>query len=202
MRAAGQQDELEQLLFTYRWLDAKLQATDIVSLNDDFDLRRDGEQHSQLGLLQHALQLSVSVLVREKDQLVSQLYSRLSGLGAEWEVLVGELKHQERVQWLRSKTPTLTAPGGNLVYTLRRHTDRASNLLLTPDGHLISSSHSEYGISKDFTVKVWDIDTGVLLHSLEAHTDGVTNLLISTTGHLITSCRGGDSTIASGTIIR
>src|SRR5206468_3982718 len=57
-------------------------------------------------------------------------------------------------------------------------------LLLTPDGRLISSCRR----SRDFSVKVWDIEQGVLLHSLEAHTDGVDILLLTPDGRLISSC--------------
>ena len=189
MREAGQQGELEELLLTYRWLDAKLQATDIVSLIADFNLRRDGDRHSRLGMLQHALQLSVSVLARNKDLLVSQLYGRLFGLGEEWEALLDEVKRQERVRCLRSKTLSLTPPGGNLLYTLSDHTAGVSNLLLTLDGRLISSCHS----SNDHVVRIWDIDSGTLLHSLEGHTDGISNILLASRNRLISSCGSGSN---------
>jgi hypothetical protein len=55
MRGAGQQDKLEQLLFSYDWLNAKLQVTDVLSLISDFNLRRDITQQSKMGLFQRTL---------------------------------------------------------------------------------------------------------------------------------------------------
>lgn len=112
MREAGQQDKLEQLLFNYDWLDAKLQATDVLSLISDFDLRRNTNRQSQLGLLQHALQMSVSVLARDKNQLASQLYSRLSGLGKTWQPFIGTIKELKRMPWLQAQSPNLSPPEG------------------------------------------------------------------------------------------
>ncbi|MCB0096049.1 MAG: hypothetical protein KDE46_10035, partial [Caldilineaceae bacterium] len=185
LHAAQQPDALEKLLVTYSWLDAKLQATNIVSLIRDFDWRRDKQRHSQLGLLQHALQMSVSVLAQDNDQLVSQLYGRLLDFDAQWEPFVDEMATQQRASWLQSKSPDLRRPGGNLLYTLSGHTDGVDNLLLT-DGRLISSCSGS--ISRDTNVKVWDLAQGALLHSLEGHTAGVSNLLLTTDGRLISSC--------------
>ena len=181
---AQQQETLETLLFTYPWLDAKLHATDIVSLIADFDYRRDQQRQAPLSLLRHALQMSVSVLVRDKDQLASQLYGRLGGLGEEWQSFVADMASQKRTAWLRPKSPNLTAPGGNLIYTLSGHTDGVTNLLLTPDNRLITSC----GYS-DHTVKVWDLTRGILLHSLEGHTDGVSKLLLAPDSRLLSACR-------------
>ncbi|MCE7989934.1 MAG: hypothetical protein DYG89_52975 [Caldilinea sp. CFX5] len=185
---AQQQDTLETLLFTYPWLDAKLQATDIVSLIDDFTYRRDQHRQAPLSLLRHALQMSVSVLARDKDQLVSQLYGRLSSLDEWWRPFVEEIASQQRTAWLRPKVPKLISPGGNLIYTLSGHTAGVSNLLLTPDGRLITSCRS----SRDHTVKMWELEQGMLLHSLQGHTAGVDNLLLTPDGHLITSCSSSD----------
>ena len=180
MREAGQQGKLEQLLFSYDWLDAKLQVTDALNLINDFELRQDTNRHSQLGLLQHALQTSASVLVQDKNQLASQLYGRLSGLGKTWQPFVDTIQQHERVYWLQAQAPNLSPPGGNLIYILSGHTDGVNNLLLTDDGHLLSSSY-------DHTVKVWDIETGSLLHSLKGHTDRINNLLLTRDGKAISS---------------
>lgn len=190
-REAGQVDELEQLLQTYAWLDARLGATDIVSLIGDFALRRVADRHSPLGLLQHALQLSASVLARDKGQLGSQLYGRLAGLAAEHAPLLQAIEQQPGRAWLRPKTPALTPPGGNLLYSLSGHTAGVDNLLLTPDGRLITACRRS-----DRTVKVWDIERGRLLHTLEGHNDGVAKLLLTPDGRLLTSCGSDrDSTL-------
>jgi WD40 repeat protein len=183
-----QQDALETLLFTYSWLDAKLQATDIVSLIADFDYRRDQQRQAPLSLLCHALQMAASVLIRDKDQLVSQLYGRLGGLDEPWQPFVAKVARQKRIAWLRPKAQKLTSPGGNLVYILSGHTDSVSNLLLTPNGRLISSCGNDLINIKDHTVKVWDLERGTLLHSLEGHTSGVAKLLLTPDGRLLSAC--------------
>ena len=190
MREAGQSDTLEQLLQTYRWLSAKLQATDIVGTITDFALRCDTDRQSPLGLLQHALQMSASVLARDKSQLASQLYGRLAGLGTTWAPFVDELDRYERAPWLQPRSPMLTPPGGNLLYTLSGHTEGVSRLLMAPDGRLITACAGGVGGigSRDHTVRVWDVEHGTLLHSLEGHTDGVSRLLLAPNGRLITAC--------------
>ncbi|MEM7125695.1 MAG: NB-ARC domain-containing protein [Chloroflexota bacterium] len=189
MHEARQQKELEALLQTYRWIDTKLQTTNIVSLIRDFDLRRNKELRSQLGLLQHALQISIGVLARDKEQLPSQLYGRINGLGKYWGSFAHEIANQKRIRWLQPSSPSLTRPGGNLLYTFSEHTEKVSNLLLTPDGRLISSCENKY----DCSIKVWDVDKGGLLHSLEGHTDGICRLLLTADGRLISSCSSGYS---------
>ena len=190
MQQAQQQDVLETLLFTYAWLDAKLQATDIISLIRDFDLRRNKQRNSQLGLIKHALQMSISVLVKDKDQLVGQLYGRLNDLGGNWESFINEIANQKRVIWLQPKSLNLMPPGGNLLYTLSGHRAGVDNLLLTPDGYLITSCSSRSSRNRvDTSVKVWDVERGVLLHSLQGHQACVDNLLLTPDDRLITSCR-------------
>ncbi|MEM7534622.1 MAG: NB-ARC domain-containing protein, partial [Chloroflexota bacterium] len=188
---AGEQAQLEELLLTYRWLDVKLQATNIVSLIEDFDLRWDDEnRHSQLGLLKHALQMSVSVLARDKNQLASQLHGRLLESGKSWVTFTNEIKNQRRVRWLQSKTQNLSPSGGNLLYTLSGHANGVSNLLLTRDRRLITSCGTTNSIhnNRDSTIKVWNIDNGTLIYSLEGHIDGVSNLLLINSHYLISSC--------------
>lgn len=183
MREAERQNKLEQLLFTYDWLVAKLLATNVLTLINDFDFRQDTTRHSKLGLLQHALQMSSSVLARDKAQLISQLYGRLLGLGEAWQPFVAAIQKQDRLRWLQPQSTSLKSPGGNLIYTLNGHTSGVANLLLTCDGRLVTSCHSR----GDFTIKVWDMKSGVLLHNLEGHTAPINKLLLIDNKRLISS---------------
>ncbi|MCB8980698.1 MAG: hypothetical protein H6657_25080 [Ardenticatenaceae bacterium] len=190
MGEAGQQNKLEQVLFNFDWLDAKLQANNILNLINDFDLRQKTEGQSQLDLLRHALQLSAGVLAVDKNQLASQLYGRLSGLGKPWEPFVGATQQQKLSLRLQTQSPSLTPPGGSLIYTLIGHSEGVDNLLLIGDSCLITSCSGHE--SRDNTVRVWDINTGALLRSLTGHTAGVSNLLLIDDNHLLSSCGWGN----------
>ncbi|MEM7132452.1 MAG: NB-ARC domain-containing protein [Chloroflexota bacterium] len=67
---------------------------------------------------------------------------------------------------------------GVLLHSLEGHTAGVSNLLLTPDGQLISSSNINSS-SRDHTVKVWDINSGVMLYSLDEHITPIQHMIMT-----------------------
>jgi WD40 repeat protein len=79
-----------------------------------------------------------------------------------------------------------------MLHSLEGHSDGVDNLLLTPDGRLISSCSSS-----DTTVKVWDVKRGKLLRSLEGLTFSPSRFhflqkppfFITTGGHQLTVWR-------------
>jgi hypothetical protein len=73
---AGRKDDLRQLLLNFKYLEAKLAATDTNALIADYDnLAVDEELH----LIQSAIRLSAHVLARDARQLAGQLTGRLLG---------------------------------------------------------------------------------------------------------------------------
>jgi WD40 repeat protein len=70
---------------------------------------------------------------------------------------------------------------GELLHTLKGHTNQVSSLAISYNGQIIASG------SSDKTIKLWDLQTGELLHTLEGHSDGVTSLAISQNRKFIAS---------------
>ena len=68
---AGRTSELQQLLFDFRWLQAKLENSNINELIADYDLL---PEDANLQLLRRTLVLSGHVLAEDKTQLAGQLW--------------------------------------------------------------------------------------------------------------------------------
>jgi len=115
-----------------------------------------------------------------------------------------EIQERARVwggdEWLYSRTDGLTPAGGPLMRTLEGHSDWVNAVaVITPDGkHAISGS-------RDYTLKVWDIESGEGLWTLGGHTSSVWAVAATSDGkHAISA--SGDKTlkvwdIESGEII-
>jgi WD40 repeat protein len=203
---ADKMEELHDILLDFRWIAAKLNATDVNSLINDYDYLSEEEEkqridNKSLRLIQSALRLSAHILSHDKGQLHSQLYGRLLGLKRKGD-LTGykEVKHfLESIEedWkgasngkarLRLLTPTLTTPGGSMIQTLEGHIDGVSTVAITPDGKKIVSG------SADNTIRVWDLDSGKEIKKLEGYADWVTLLAITPDGKKIVS-GSADNTI-------
>jgi hypothetical protein len=79
---ADKMEELHDILLDFRWIAAKLNATDVNSLINDYDYLSEEEEkqridNKSLRLIQSALRLSAHILSHDKGQLHSQLYGRL-----------------------------------------------------------------------------------------------------------------------------
>ena len=166
--------DLYELLLDFRWLQAKLDATDSARLIADDDALPDD---ADLKLVQHAIRLSAHVLAQDKAQLASQLLGRFqpeqrTGVRG---LLAGAERYQVR-PWLRPIFPTLYPPGGPLVRTLTGHSDWVRAVSVTPDGTRAISA------SDDQTLKVWDLSTGEEVRTLTGHSGGVTAVSVTPDG--------------------
>jgi WD40 repeat protein len=199
---ADKMEELHDILLDFRWIAAKLNATDVNSLINDYDYLSEEEEkqridNKSLRLIQSALRLSAHILSHDKGQLHSQLYGRLLGLKRKGD-LTGykEVKHfLESIEedWkgasngkarLRLLTPTLTTPGGSMIQTLEGHIDGVSTVAITPDGKKIVSG------SWDFTIRVWDLendDGSNKVKTLEGHRGVIDSIAITPDGKKIVS---------------
>jgi len=194
---SGRKEELKRLVLDLRWLQARLEKTDVTSLISDYDLLHDDEE---LGLLQHCLRLSSHVLFRDPGQLSGQLLGRMQGINLPE---IRERMHRAGAggrPWLRPITPSLTAPGGPLIRSLVGHSGGVRAVALTADGRRAVSA------SSDWTLKVWDIESGKLIRTLEGHAGGVRAVALTADGRRAVSV-SGDRTlkvwdIESGKLIR
>jgi WD40 repeat protein/energy-coupling factor transporter ATP-binding protein EcfA2 len=80
----------------------------------------------------------------------------------------------------KHNTVKLWSIEGQLLHTLKGHTDDINNIEFSPDGQTIASA------SDDKTVKLWNVE-GQLLHTLEGHTDQVNSVAFSPDGQTIAS---------------
>jgi WD40 repeat protein len=105
-------EKLSELLLTFDWLQAKLNATTISALLADYDkLPHDREIRSvqDAHLLQYACRLSADVLARDKTQLASQLLARIPEHQKHLrDQLLGRALAINKT-WLRPLTASLTA---------------------------------------------------------------------------------------------
>ena len=171
---ADRRRELRALLLDYRWIAAKLRATDVNALLRDFDALA-GDRSP--GLVQGALRLSAHVLAKDPAQLVGQLTGRLLHVeDGEIRALLSQVRAKATAPWLRPLTPILTPAGGALIRTLEGHMEEVMGVAVTPDGQRAVSA------STDCTLKVWALGTGAVLHTLEDKPGSVYGVAVTPDG--------------------
>ena len=162
---SGEGDRLRNLLLDFRWLAAKLKATDIHAVLQDFEIAGQGEPFVTI---REALRLSTYNIGRDPSQLGTQFCGRLEpAQSPDIDRLLDAVVRYEAGPRLRLLHPTLTHPGGALVAILKGHTDSIETLEVSPDG-----SRAVTG-SMDRTLRLWDLQTWQVLRVLEGHTGAV-----------------------------
>jgi WD40 repeat protein len=196
--AGGRSVQLERLVADFRWLQAKLAATDPAAVVEDFDAVGDS---ADLRLIQSALRMSAHVLIRDPVQLAAQLTGRLLGHPSKAAArLLASAALYARQAWLRPLSHTLKGGNSALVRTLTGHTAGVSAVILTPnETALISTSY-------DGTIKLWDWQRGLEQRTLSGHLRQVNALDITPDGRLLVTGSSDHSVklwdLGSGTVIR
>jgi WD40 repeat protein len=194
--AAGKVDDAVALLTGVPWLEVKCRAKLVLSLHSDYQaLLREAPPESLprrglLGWVREAFELSLHVLIKDPEQLASQMVGRLFPLSdyAEVAKFVAEMTAAAPRPWLRPLAPALHPPGTPLVRTLAGHTDVVSAVSLTADGRFAVSA------SWDNMLKVWDLPSGREVHTLEGHTSLVRAVSVTADGRFAVSA-SDDSTL-------
>jgi WD40 repeat protein len=179
LAGAGKQAQLQHLLLDFRWLQAKLDATDPAALLADFSFIPTTPDNS---LVFSAIQLSVHVLAHHPAQLATQLTGRLIGSHSRAiQKLLDGARRFTRHPWLRPLEQSLTPAGGSLVKILEGHEAGVSSVLFTPgDNTLISASF-------DGTIRLWDWRRGLEIDTLVGHRRQINALAISADGATLVS---------------
>jgi WD40 repeat protein len=175
LRGAGRQAELRRLLLDFRWIEAKLAATDINALLADYETV---PADLELGLVQGALRLASHILVQRPEELAAQLLGRLLSRPEPAITTLLEGARPQKALWLRPLTASLTPPGGPLVRILEGHSDWVRAVAVLPDGHVVSASD-------DRSLRVWDIASGQPVRILEGHADWVNAVAVLPDGHVV-----------------
>lgn len=175
LREAGRLEELRELLFDFRFLEAKLAASGINRLITDYEsLSQEREAH----LVRGALRLSAAALASDDSQLAGQLLGRLSGSEGAWIArLLQDASSWRGAAWLRPLFPSLTPPGGHHLGTLAGHTRPIDGVAVAP-GRIISASHDE-------TLRIWDVETGQTLKILTGHSQRVAAVVVVGNRYLV-----------------
>jgi WD40 repeat protein len=176
LRGAGRTDQLRALLLDFRWLAAKLRATDTHSMIADFE---HAGADRVLSLVRDALRLSAPSLAADPSQLRAQLVARLQ-LRSEPEIVAlrEAARRSATHPWLDLVHPTVDVPGGMLVTTLVDHAREVLTLAADTDFRRVVSG------SSDATVRVWDVRDGQLVRVLNKHKLGVRALAVSASGEV------------------
>jgi WD40 repeat protein len=181
---AAREDELRKLLLDFKWMQAKLDATDVNSLISDYDYLSDD---SDLRLVQGAVRLSSNALTRDSTQLAGQLLGRLqcfSGSDVNIQSMLDQACKWNGSPWLCPLQSSLIPPGGPLVRTLEGHTGWVNAVAVTPDDQFAVSA------SIDRTLKVWDIEKGEMVRTLEGHTGWISAVTVTRGGRFAVSASG------------
>jgi WD40 repeat protein len=160
LHEAGDRDALHRLLLNPCWLQEKLAETgEPQSLVVDCEQYGTSNAHRLIG---QTLRLTAGICVRDPEQLMPQLVCRLMGMNeASVDAFVAEARRSVRTPAILTSYPSLTPPGAERI-RLEGHADFVSALCGLSDGRLVSGSW-------DFTIRVWDLKTGVECARLRGH---------------------------------
>ena len=174
LHQAGLDDKVRALLFDFRWLQARLEATDVAGLLGDYAVI---EKDDESKLVQSAVYLSSHAVAGDPAQLAGQLCGRLGDeeLPGIRQLLEGA-KAWRGAPWLRPLNGNLHPPGTALLRTLQGHFNSVLAVALSADGRRAVSG------STDQTLRVWDVEGGCEVRMLKGHTDGVTAVALSADG--------------------
>ena len=149
LREAKRESELQDLLVGFDWLRAKLAATDVQQLLNDFERFAAGQDAR---LVHEALGLSAHVLDNDSNQLTQQLVARLYDVkSGPIEDMLSRARMLERGWWLEPVLSCLARPGDPLERTIRVG-EPVRSVAITPDAAL--------ALSGGRRLKLWDLKTG------------------------------------------
>jgi WD40 repeat protein len=180
---AGNSDELRAALLDYRFLRAKLGATDANALQADCDALLKLGKDEPIRVLRSALSMSAHVLRDDPDALGHQLVGRMMGhrkLNDEVRAFTDTIPVWQPGLYpanFDSEYVTHEQAGGFLLRTLEGHSELVSGALALTDGRILSSSF-------DSTIRLWTAD-GAPLAELEKHTGWVLGTLALSDGRFL-----------------
>ena len=160
LAAAGRQTDLARLLLDFTWIKAKVDATDIYSLLDDYEFVTPGslEAGESVEMVQEALRRSANVLGTRKNELPSQVIGRLLAFDQiEIRRLLDQASACNANFWLKPLRPNLTPPDSSLMGTYTEPAGTITAVTLTPDGRTIIYA-VDNGYQKDPALKIWRFD--------------------------------------------
>jgi WD40 repeat protein len=177
-KKGGQPAELRRLLFDAEFIQARIQSGGTRAALVDIDYI---PPDPQIHLLRATLAISQPILDDAPEELRNQIFGRSTELFH----LMGESWAEWYDPHFVLESPTLSQ-AGQLPETQSRHQNAVNACGFNHDGTLVVSA------SKDRTVRVWNVQTGVCLAVLQGHTDNVRTCAFSPVSNIMVS--GSDDT--------
>lgn len=170
-------DELYQdVLFSFRWLHAKLNSMPLQSILADFDDILSFEYEPSVEILADTIRLSASVLSRYPDMLTAQIVGRLLPYYSSHDRIRDLLNQCDaegvRVNALIPCHRYLHTPGGPLEHSLEGHPFAPFGIGVTSDGRYLVS------VSSIFII--WDLTTGDVFRQMSPGVKGIMRHLVIT----------------------
>jgi len=176
---SGDIEVLRRLLLEFSWLTAKLRATDVHALQQDFE--RAGQDEAFLRI-RDALRLSTYNVGRYPEQLGTQLSGRLEAGNADAiDQLLLSLSRGRSPGSLRLILPTLTRPGGAVLAIVKGHAASIEALAVSPDASVAVTG------SADWTLRLWDLRSWRVIRVFEGHTGAVYGVAFTPDGQRVIS---------------
>ena len=159
-------NELQKLLIDPAWMQAKLQASDVVALLGDYDLalsviaadvsgaavKRKDRGGSLLRQVQHSLRVSAQVLAQDNGQLAAQLLGRIAEKQFRKTILQWSAAIPQ--PWLRPITASLAAEQS--TRWLKPWGETLSQVAFTRDGRWAAHVSGTFG-GEQRNVVLWDL---------------------------------------------
>lgn len=177
---AGRRRELRELLLDFEWLQAKLEASGVGGLLEDFETylgREPPAEGEDVAMVAEVLRLTAHVVGRDPNQLASQLIGRLDAETPWIQALVTKSRRWTRSSWLEPVSTSLQRPGGSLLMTLRSDFGPVTAIAADAVGRVAASG------SADGAVQAWDLQSRARLANLQGRGQAAVALAFTADGH-------------------
>ncbi|HEV3078084.1 MAG TPA: TIR domain-containing protein [Thermoanaerobaculia bacterium] len=180
LQEAGKDTDLEQLLFSYRWLATKVVKAGVNAAIADYQLLGGDEDARRV---QQALRLSRSVLIQDARQLAGHLHGRLAGIASsKLTALLSEASAGQTGLWLRPLLATFERPSGSFAFRVHAHRGEV-RAIVQLDRERFATAGTEGEI------RVWDFASGELITVLAGSGGPLRHLVAVSPSRLLA---GGD----------
>ncbi len=182
LKESGRERDLEDLLFSYSWLEKKLSGSDVNAAMADYDLL---PSLTEAAAVREGLLLSRSILTEDPSQLASQLHGRLAGSPSERiRSLLKEAIASHTRPWLRPLTATLSRPSDPLTYSLQAHQGEVRAIVQLDENRFATAG-------TDGEIHIWDFASGEQIATLCAAASPIRHLATVTPNRLLAASDDG-----------
>ncbi len=182
LKESGREQDLENLLFSYPWLEKKIAGTDVNAAVADYRLLSGNRDAASV---QEALLLSRSVLTKDPSQLASHLHGRLmESPSARITGLLEEAIVSHTEPWLRPLTASFRRPSDPLRYSFQAHQGEVLAIDQL-DEHRFATT----GAGGE--VRVWDFGAGELVETIDGTGSPIRHLKAITPNLLLAASDDG-----------